>query len=47
VVPVQPYADRIENVRWKIFENSSHLPHIEETEHCLGVVGAFLAAHED
>jgi L-proline amide hydrolase len=44
---VQPYADRIKNVRWKIFENSSHLPHIEETEHCLSVVGEFLAAHDD
>ena len=28
---VQPYADRIPDMRWRIFENSSHLPHIEET----------------
>jgi L-proline amide hydrolase len=44
---VQPYADRIKNVRWRIFENSSHVPHIEETEQCLSVVGEFLAAHDD
>ena len=36
---VQPYADRIKDVRWKIFENSSHMPHVEETERCLEVGG--------
>jgi L-proline amide hydrolase len=39
---VQPYADRIKDVRWVIFENSSHMPHVEETERCLDVVGDFL-----
>lgn len=39
---VQPYADHIKDVRWTIFENSSHMPHVEETERCLQVVGAFL-----
>ena len=38
---VQPYADRIPDVRWTIFENSSHMPHVEETERCLRVVGEF------
>ena len=41
---VQPFADEIPDVRWTIFENSSHLPHVEEPEKCLAVVGAFLAA---
>jgi L-proline amide hydrolase len=43
---VQPYADRIKGARWVIFEKSSHLPHIEETESCLKLVGDFLDAHE-
>jgi L-proline amide hydrolase len=43
---VQPFADRIQDVRWVTFENSSHMPHVEETEHCLKVVGDFLAAHD-
>jgi L-proline amide hydrolase len=43
---VQPYADLIANVRWRIFENASHLPHIEETEEFLQVVRAFLAAYD-
>ena len=44
---VQPYADRIKGARWTIFENSSHTPHLEETESYLKTVGAFLAAHDD
>jgi len=43
---VQPYADRIKNVCWVKFENSSHMPHVEETERCLKVVGNFLATHD-
>jgi len=43
---VQPYSDRIKNVRWVKFENSSHMPHVEETERYLKVVGDFLAAHD-
>jgi L-proline amide hydrolase len=43
---VQPFADRIENVRWEIFENSSHLPHLEEQERCMQVIGDFLDAHD-
>jgi L-proline amide hydrolase len=43
---VQPYADRIKDVRWVVFENSSHMPHVEETERCLAVVGEFLSAHD-
>ena len=43
---VQPYADRIPDVRWTIFEESSHLPHLEEGEACLKLVAEFLAANE-
>ena len=43
---VRPYADRIKGARWEIFENSSHTPHLEETEHYLKTVGSFLAAHD-
>jgi L-proline amide hydrolase len=39
---VQPYADRIKDVGWAMFENSSHMPHVEETVRCLQVVGDFL-----
>jgi L-proline amide hydrolase len=39
---VQPYADRIPDVRWTIFEDSSHMPHVEEEPSYLRLVGAFL-----
>ncbi|WP_219267490.1 proline iminopeptidase-family hydrolase [Pseudomonas sp. Xaverov 259] len=40
---VQPFADGIRDVRWQIFEASSHMPHVEEREACMACVGAFLA----
>ena len=43
---VQPYADRIPDVRWEIFENSSHMPHVEEEEAYLRLVAAFLTEHD-
>ena len=43
---VQQYADGIKHAQWVIFENSSHLPHVEETERCLKVVGEFLDLHQ-
>ncbi len=39
---VQPYADNIPDVRWQIFEDSSHMPHVEEKDACLSAVAAFL-----
>jgi L-proline amide hydrolase len=39
---VQPYADLIPDVRWTIFENSSHMPHVEEREACMQTVSDFL-----
>ncbi len=43
---VQQYADGIKHAHWVIFENSSHLPHVEETDRCLKVVGDFLDQHQ-
>lgn len=43
---VQPYADGIADVRWQIFENSSHMPHVEETDACLAAVAAFIDQHD-
>ena len=43
---VQPFADHIPDVRWEVFEDSSHLPHVEEEERYLQVVGAFLDASD-
>jgi L-proline amide hydrolase len=39
---VQPFADRIKDVEWVIFENSSHMPHVEERAACMRVVADFL-----
>jgi L-proline amide hydrolase len=33
-------------VRWEVFADSSHMPHVEEEERYLQVVGAFLDAHD-
>jgi L-proline amide hydrolase len=43
---VQPYHDGIKGSEWVIFENSSHMPHVEETALCMATVGAFLARHD-
>jgi L-proline amide hydrolase len=43
---VQPFADHIPDVRWTVFENSSHMPHVEEEEAYLRLVGAFLDAND-
>jgi L-proline amide hydrolase len=39
---VRPYADRIAGARWVVFENSSHMSHVEETAAVMATVGAFL-----
>lgn len=43
---VQPFADRIPDVRWEVFAESSHMPHVEEEERYLQLVGAFLDSHD-
>jgi len=45
-VTVQPFFDAIPDVRWEIFEASSHMPFIEEPERYLDVVASFLAEHD-
>lgn len=44
---VQPFALRIPNVRWAMFQRSSHMPHLEEREACMATVRAFLASCDD
>lgn len=44
---VQPFFDLIPDVRWEIFENSSHMPFVEEPELYLSVVESFLAEHDN
>jgi L-proline amide hydrolase len=39
---VQPFFDHIPDVRWRIFEHSSHMPHVEELDACMQVVSDFL-----
>ncbi len=39
---VQPFKDNIRGARWEIFENSSHMPHVEEQKKCMDVVGEIL-----
>jgi len=43
---VQPFADNIKDARWVILEKSSHMPHVEEQEKCMKIVGAFLDEHD-
>ena len=38
--------DRIPGSEWVLFEESSHMPHVEETELFLDVVGDFLRRHD-
>ncbi|TKI04304.1 proline iminopeptidase-family hydrolase [Martelella alba] len=42
---VQPFADQIAGAQWVIFENSSHMPHVEERALCMKTVGDFLTAN--
>lgn len=44
---VQPFQDGIADVRWEIFEQSSHMPHVEETDRFHAVVGEFLSGIDD
>jgi L-proline amide hydrolase len=43
---VQPFADRIPNVRWQVFEHSSHVPHIEERSAYMELVQRFVAEYD-
>lgn len=41
---VAPYYERIPDVRWVVFEESSHLPHLEEPERFHAVLVEFLTS---
>ncbi len=43
---VQPFADRIPDVRWEVFEHSSHVPHIEQRDEYMALVTRFLQEHD-
>ncbi|AXV17669.1 alpha/beta hydrolase (plasmid) [Neorhizobium sp. SOG26] len=39
---VEPYVENVPGCRWVVFENSSHMPHVEEKDLCLKTVSDFL-----
>jgi pimeloyl-ACP methyl ester carboxylesterase len=41
-IAMAPYFNLIQKVKWVTFALSAHVPHIEETERYLEVVGEFL-----
>jgi L-proline amide hydrolase len=42
----RPFAEGIPGARWETFENSSHMPFVEEPEPFFALVNEFLAQHE-
>jgi L-proline amide hydrolase len=42
----QPFVDLMPDVRSHVFPDSSHMPHVEEPQAFLDVVGQFLRAHD-
>jgi L-proline amide hydrolase len=42
----QPFLDHLPDVRSHVFPQSSHMPHVEEPQAFLDVVGDFLRAHD-
>jgi pimeloyl-ACP methyl ester carboxylesterase len=43
---VAPWFREIAKVKWHVMENSSHIPHWEERERYMKIVGGFLGAKE-
>lgn len=43
---VRPYREKVPDIRWVLFPDSSHMPHVEEKEACLKVVSEFLQQHD-
>ncbi|MGC2169041.1 MAG: proline iminopeptidase-family hydrolase [Acidimicrobiales bacterium] len=41
---IQPFFENIPDVRWEIFEDSSHMPFVEETDRYMDVVDGFLTS---
>jgi L-proline amide hydrolase len=44
---VRPYVELVPNIRWVLFEDSSHMPHVEEKALCLATVSGFLKEHDE
>ena len=42
----QTLLDGLPDARWEVFEASSHMPHVEERERYMAVVGEWLARHD-
>jgi L-proline amide hydrolase len=42
----QPFVDGVPDVRSHVFAGASHMPHVEQPQAFLDVVGAFLLAHD-
>jgi L-proline amide hydrolase len=42
---VTPYLTGIGDVRWHVFGDSSHMPHVEQQDECLELVAGFLDHH--
>jgi len=43
---VKPYVDHVRGCEWVLFENSSHMPHVEEKDLCLKTVSEFLKRYD-
>ena len=43
---VRPFVERVPGCRWVVFEQSSHMPHVEEKALCLATVSDFLKLHD-
>jgi L-proline amide hydrolase len=43
---VRPYVERVPGIRWVLFEESSHMPHVEEKALCRATVSDFLKMHD-
>ncbi|WP_239986333.1 proline iminopeptidase-family hydrolase [Pseudomonas congelans] len=39
---VKPYVDNVPNIIWSVFEESSHMPHVEERMACMGCIAGFM-----
>lgn len=43
---VRPYREKVPDIRWVLFPDSSHMPHVEEKDACLKAVSDFLQQHD-
>ena len=43
---VRPYVENVPGIKWVLFEESSHMPHVEERELCMRTVSDFLKTQD-